>query len=301
MIDIRIKNIQKKLDVYITGYFDKVTCNKLGDLLEINVENFDFSNLKLEIQKKLGFKGKEVDGIFGINTVTKIEFYLKDKLPEIPNGAKMIVSKKSIQLIIDSEISSVSLYNKKYQYPTWPKSDSGITIGIGYDLGFANSNKLETDWGHLLDNNTLNSLKNVLGLKGQSAKNALNAHIKSLIIPYEKACEVFYTKSLTEYAKKTINIYPGIEQLPPDAQGALLSIVYNRGASIVGDRRIEMKNIVKLVAEKNLQEIANEIRSMKRLWINNPDTKGLVTRREKEAVLVENANYFLLPSEYIIV
>ena len=88
--------------------------------------------------------------------------------------------------------------------------------------------------------------------------------------------------------------------LPPDAQAALLSIVYNRGASLTGDSRREMKNIVPLVSNKDLRGIAAEIRSMKRLW-TTPATRGLITRREKEAVLVENANYFYNPSDVVMV
>ncbi|QQR97778.1 MAG: hypothetical protein IPK18_13225 [Sphingobacteriales bacterium] len=81
----------------------------------------------------------------------------------------------------------------------------------------------------------------------------------------------------------------------------MLSIVYNRGSSLVGTGRTEMKNIVPLVKTKDLKEIAKEIRSMKRIWENNPNTRGLLIRREAEAVLVEQANFFLMPEDYIII
>ncbi|MBK6633959.1 MAG: hypothetical protein IPH68_00815 [Chitinophagaceae bacterium] len=59
-----------------------------------------------------------------------------------------------------------------------------------------------------------------------------------------------------------------------------------------------MKNIVKLADKADLKGIAAEIRSMKRLW-TSPETKGLLIRRENEAVLVENAGFFYNPDEII--
>jgi hypothetical protein len=62
--------------------------------------------------------------------------------------------------------------------------------------------------------------------------------------------------------------FPGINELSPDAQGALVSLVFNRGTSMEGDRRREMRAIQAAVANGDLQEIADQLRSMKRLWAN---------------------------------
>ena len=61
-----------------------------------------------------------------------------------------------------------------------------------------------------------------------------------------------------------------------------------------------MRNIVPLVASGNLKGIAREIRSMKRLW-DPQKLPGLIKRREKEAVLVENASFNILPEDLVIV
>jgi GH24 family phage-related lysozyme (muramidase) len=80
--------------------------------------------------------------------------------------------------------------------------------------------------------------------------------------------------------------------LHPDAQGALVSLVFNRGAAMQGDRRREMREVRDAVAsttlptEEKLRSIAASILSMKRLW---PDTLGLRRRRDAEAKLVEEA------------
>ena len=38
-------------------------------------------------------------------------------------------------------------YTKKYRKPVWPKGQSGVTIGIGYDVGYASKPQLRADWG----------------------------------------------------------------------------------------------------------------------------------------------------------
>ena len=298
-LETRIKEIQKKLSVTETGIFDLATCNQLEILLGGLITDFNLEEKKKNIQRLLGFTGKAIDGIFGVNTTTKIEMFLTEKLPVIPSGARMIVSKKSLELVIESEISSRASYNSKYKFPSWPQGNSGITIGIGYDLGYVTKQQFEKDWKNSVSENKLNMLKNVIGLKGDAAKNALNSSLKQIEIPYDDAISVFYVSSVPTYARETANVYHGIELLPPDAQGALLSLVYNRGGSLVGDTRIEMKNIAGLVKSKNLPGIANEIRKMKRLWQDKPNMRGLLLRREREAILVENAKYFVRTQDYI--
>ena len=76
--------------------------------------------------------------------------------------------------------------------------------------------------------------------------------------------------------------------MPPDAQGALVSLVFNRGPGMDGDRRREMRAVRDAVARKDLREIAGQIRAMKRLW-EGQGLDGLLRRRDAEADLVESA------------
>jgi hypothetical protein len=296
-LEIRIKKIQKILQVPQKGIFDGETCDELMKLLGLPVLGTSLAEKKKNIQKKLGFTGKMIDGIFGVATLTRIEFFLDQKLPELPKGAVMIISRKSAEMILEFEIGSRARYLSLYQHPIWPQGESGITIGIGYDLGYTAQAKFKKDWEPLLSPSVFNKLKNVVGLKAARAKNALSS-VKNVIIPLEAALEIFYTKSLPEYAALTAKTYPGIALLPPDAQGALLSLVYNRGAAMEGDSRMEMKDIRKWVASQNLGKISEEIQNMKRLW---PNSKGLRLRRDREADLVKNASYFVQPNDYIFV
>ncbi len=63
------------------------------------------------------------------------------------------------------------------------------------------------------------------------------------------------------------------------------SIVYNRGSSMVGSSREEMRKIRDLVPLKDYQGIAQQIISMKRLW-EGKGLDGLLKRRDAEAALV---------------
>ena len=47
-----------------------------------------------------------------------------------------MISRKAVELIIKFEIGSISYYNRILQRPNWPRGNSGITIGIGADLGY---------------------------------------------------------------------------------------------------------------------------------------------------------------------
>lgn len=295
----RIKNLQKRYQLPQTGTYDLPTIRHIQGLLGITPLAASVTlNVLKQIQRALGFTGNAVDGIFGVNTTTRIEQISGLLLPPIPTGASLIVSKAAVDLIVTSEISSKQAYINKYKCPLWPGGESGITIGIGYDVGYATWNGFVKDWQAHLSVAQMNLFKPVIGKKGTAAKNLLTGSLKTLIIPWEAALAVFYTVSLPIYAKSTINIYPSLPLLPQDAQGAILSIVYNRGTKLTGATRVEMKNLQALIAAKDLRGMAREIRAMKRLW---PTLPGLLIRRDKEANLVENAMYLADPNLYMFV
>lgn len=295
----RIRKIQKRISVEQNGQFDITTSRRLASILGItSVMDIDLIGLKKKIQSALGFSGKDVDGIFGNNTITSIEFYLNRRLPDLTAGSNMIVSKKALDIIIESEVSSLAAYRKIHKFPSWPQGESGITIGIGYDLGYVTKDVFERDWKKLLPSADYRKLLPLVGLKANDAKAKLTDSIKKIEIPVNAALDVFYKRSLSVFAAKTREVYPGIEFLPPDAQGAILSLIYNRGTATEGENRKEMLNLKKWIAEQKLSKIAEEIRSMKRLW---PNITGLISRREREASLVENAKYFMKKDDFILV
>lgn len=173
----------------------------------------------------------------------------------------------------------------------WPGAKSGITIGIGYDLGYVTVDQFESDWGDYLKAAARERLKSVVGLRGTKARNR-SADLEGIRISRADAEEVFTERTIPRYELLATQAFPGYDKLPPEVRGALVSLVYNRGASMVDkpgeNRRREMREIRSAVAAGDLQEIADQLRSMKRLWIGQ-GVDGLIVRREVEAKLVESA------------
>lgn len=206
------------------------------------------------------------------------------------------VSKRGLNMIVMFEISSEAYFNLKLIHPIWPQAASGITIGIGYDLGYNSASTIRSDWS-MLDKSTLDGLVTGAGVTGQAAKNLL-PQLKSLTVPLVPSKKVFYSRTLVKFARLTRSTYPEIEKLPADTQAALLSLVFNRGNKLTGDSRKEMASIQPLVKNGDLKGIADQIRAMKRLW-NKATLPGLHIRRDKEADMVQNARS-IYPSGEII-
>jgi GH24 family phage-related lysozyme (muramidase) len=168
----------------------------------------------------------------------------------------------------------------------WPGGDSGITIGLGYDLGYESAGDFQNDWQPLLSAGDFTTLTQVIGLKGAQAQ-AKASGLKTIKIKSSDSQQVFLERSVPKYQKLTQQAFPGVDDLPADAQGALFSLVYNRGTSMNGDSRAEMRAIRDLVPKGDLQGIADQLRAMKRLW-EGKGLDGLLKRRDAEADLVES-------------
>ena len=183
------------------------------------------------------------------------------------------------------EVTSPAFYRKRLELPIWPGGASGVTWGIGYDGGHATGAVILDDWSRH-EHRML--LSESAGITGSRAKAAL-PKFRSAPTPYPYAAEVFETRSLVEYERRTERAFRnGFTELRPNACGALISLVYNRGAAMTGDSRREMRNIRdNCVPKQDYACIAAEIRSMKRLWRGTVNENGLSARREAEAILTE--------------
>ena len=189
------------------------------------------------------------------------------------------ITEKALALILEAEGLD--------QPGKWPGGGSGITLGIGYDIGFVTPEQLEEDWSPFLSSDQIDRLKTAIGRTGGSAKERA-PQFRDITVTREQAVEVFKTRTLPLHSKRTEDAFPGVDKLPPDAQGALVSLVFNRGPSMAGPRRAEMRAVRDAVAKGDLQEIANQIRAMKRIWVGQ-GLDGLLKRRDAEADLVESS------------
>jgi len=199
-----------------------------------------------------------------------------------------MISKKSLEMIIHHEIGGRAYYDKKLQAPIWAGGESGVTIGMGYDLGYNSEKQFMLDWSGVINLNYINALRPTIGIKGPQAKAMLKGEILNVKIPYNTAYEVFVKSSLPRYYAMTKKIYPNMDLLNDDTKGALVSVVYNRGNRLEGDSRAEMRAIVDLIEKQDYEGIAEQIEKSKRLW-ENRGLDGLVVRREAEADLVRDS------------
>jgi GH24 family phage-related lysozyme (muramidase) len=205
-----------------------------------------------------------------------------------------MLSKKSLNLILEFEVGGgENYYNKFLKNPSWPGEQSGVTIGVGYDLGYVNKTEFTNDWKEL-NQKDFDRLYKVVGIKGIAVKDLIRG-LKDISIPWDLSLKVFMNKTVTKFWNLTKETFPNFDNLPEDAKGGLVSLVFNRGNSLEGDRRREMKLIrdgMKLVStfdQKALSFIANQIRNMKRIWIGGSIEKGMSRRRDAEAKLIEES------------
>lgn len=162
-----------------------------------------------------------------------------------------------------------------------------MTIGIGYDLGYTNAPTFRSDWDGLLPNTTVERLAKCCGLKGKAAAQ----RVKELSVN-----KVGWSESNTQFdaylqfvAGQTEDTFQNCKDLQSDSFGALVSLIYNRGASLSrkSDRRREMRAIYDLMLKRDFSAIPAQIRNMTRIWEDDPQARGLLKRRELEALLFE--------------
>jgi hypothetical protein len=197
------------------------------------------------------------------------------------------ISQAAFDLVVNCEVSSRQTYEKLYRKPERPGGQSGITVGIGYDCGYASAATIRNDWSGKIPDAMIDALVSVAGLKGQAAQNRLRAVRSQVDIPWGAALDVFSNHCLPRYLRQCETL-PHFDELSPDCRGVMLSLVYNRGVSFSapGARYEEMRAIKKLMEARKFSTIPAELRKMKRLWVT-PSVRGVALRREQEARLFE--------------
>jgi len=197
-------------------------------------------------------------------------------------------SEKTLELLLKYEVGGGKAYYDKYLSKfTWPGGASGPTIAIGLDCAYYTESEL-TRIFIFLKNNEIKQILEASGKTGERGKEcAKKLRATGIVVDWEQAMNIFKTLTWPKFTKLAEKTFPGLENLHPDAYGAIISLVFNRGTSLKGDSRKEMVNIKNLITKKDYKKIAKEFRNMKRLWVGK-HLDGLIARREAEAKLVES-------------
>ena len=197
-------------------------------------------------------------------------------------------SKNTLDLLFEYEVGGgQSYYNKKLSRFTWPGGASGPTIGIGIDTAYYTSNELQEIF-KFLPQDQIELIQKASGKKGAHGKEYTQTLRKAnIVVTWDHAVEIFNDLTWTKFSKAAERTFPGLTDLHEDAYGAIVSLVFNRGTALSGDSRREMRVIKMLVPTKNYTRMAQEIRSMKRIW-EGKGLDGLLKRRDAEADLIES-------------
>lgn len=204
----------------------------------------------------------------------------------------MKISKDAENLIIASEVTGKSTYEKKYQRPEWPKGNSGITIGIGYDCGYSTAAQIRKDWGGRIPDSMIDVLATQAAkITGSAAQKRLAAVRQKVNVPWDAAISEFEEVEIPKWISIVEKALPNTEMLSPDCLGSIVSLTYNRGAGGYSpkgqlSRFKEMRTIWVAMRDQNFNAIPKAIRDMKRLWAGT-EISGVVARREQEARLFE--------------
>jgi hypothetical protein len=202
----------------------------------------------------------------------------------MPDNPALKSSQDAINLIVTSEVSSESAYNKLYSYPTWPGGQSGVTVAIGYDCGYSTVDQIDQDWADKLPLEMVEALQEVAGITGSAASSHAHALIGRVTVDWDAAMAVFHGRDMPKWEAIVTRSLPNTDKLSGDSFGALVSLTYNRGAtfSALGSRYMEMRAVHQHMAAGTFNLIPDDIRAMARLW---PNALGLRLRRDHEAAL----------------
>lgn len=204
------------------------------------------------------------------------------------------VSARAADLIIRHETGGKAYYRQVIkERPVWPRGQSGVTIGFGYDLGYVELAQFRADWA-ALPAAALDALATAIGRHGgntsEAAMKALIAGLRdAAVIGWDIAEAVFRARTLPTFANTTARVLPNWSLLTPDCFGALVSLTFNRGPSYnrEGDRYREMRAIKQAMAARRFGEIGGHIRAMKRIWVGTAIETEMLRRRENEAALYD--------------
>jgi hypothetical protein len=198
-----------------------------------------------------------------------------------------------VAFIALEETGGLDYYNTYTRWPHFPGEASGVTIGVGYDLRFNSEEDFRASWGKYLSDMALAELAKDIGKRGTKTRVKELRQI-GVEVPFKYAWSVFIEKTLPRFYHDSKAIYPSLEHLPGLCRSVLVSIVFNRGNDLSGDRRKEMRAIQTILTKADeagpdkaqikmvLAEVEDQIVAMKRLW--NPNS-GVFKRRQAEANL----------------
>lgn len=196
------------------------------------------------------------------------------------------VHPRAVALIVRWEVTSRDFYRARLQGVICPGGASGPTWGIGWDGGHQTREATLGAWAR---HPQAARLADTSGAVGKQACALSRTALRDVRVPLDLAETVFADAMLPAYRRATLRAYPGIENLGALPEGAMVSNVFNRGASMAGSRAAEKRHIRDVcVPQSDAACIAAQLRASCRLWRGTGNERGLCGRREDEARMAES-------------
>jgi len=198
------------------------------------------------------------------------------------------VSDKAKETIIYYEVGGREYYESRLtrpEVPAWRTTSSGVTVCFGVDLGQMTRDQIAETFDGIAAPHVIRALQSVSGMKGSNAYYNGLPRVRDLEFSWQQAEQVFEKRTLPRFTRltaQTFHLTPN--RLSGHENGALTSLVFNRGGSKTGASRLEMRKIDEDIAAGYAGRVPGHLRAMKRLW--SPVTlRGLHLRRDAEARL----------------
>lgn len=199
------------------------------------------------------------------------------------------LSKDSIDFIIDNETGGKAYYEKYLIHPTVPgdpdspTNNSGITIGVGDDLGQMTKEEFLDKYGRIFPPDDEAKLLKCIGLHRDNSRAKLST-VKHIVLPWDLAQRIFVIKTVPIEVEKTEKTFGEMfHRLPEMCKSALVSIVFNRGPSMEKGQGLPswqaIRSLVLFGTKDRWADISMYIRKMGAV----SDQKGITNRRNAEA------------------
>lgn len=204
--------------------------------------------------------------------------YRGNSLPK--DGLPLPLAEPTVEFIINHETGGRTYFTRLYQRPQDPKFASGVTIGFGYDLKFHTPAQIRRDWAGVATPAEIAAMVSVSGMDGSVYRRIRH----KVHITWEEARIVFYRVTLPRWCTRTKNAF-NLEKttLHPYGNGALVSLCFNRGTSMRGSSRKEMRLLRDGIASRAFHQLRGYLYSMQRLWPH----KRLRERRRGEGDFIQ--------------
>lgn len=155
----------------------------------------------------------------------------------IPGDLARKISPAAVNMIVGFSVNNRENYERLYSHPKAFGGNSGVSIGIDYDLGYVTGESFRRDWGQILSSRDLNRLAAMTGVTGPSA-NDQAASVQDIAIKWDDAVAVFGAKQLSRFAAMVDASLPNAKEIPPDSYGAGLPRLQSRPSVHVEWRQI---------------------------------------------------------------